>query len=411
MADYSRWRTDNVKEALKTRRVVIISGARQTGKTTLAKEILNKGNVFMPLDKKGILTSALDDPAGFVKNKSGTMIIDEIQKAPELIPEIKYAVDNDRRPGQYLLTGSANIKSLPSVTESLAGRVKNIRLRPLTQGEILRKKPFFLKMAFDGEFPKKISGYDKETIFDLAFIGGYPEAVLLKTQKERKDWHKDYLNTLVSRDLRDIANIKRQNSLRELIRILASWSGKFMDLPPICNALGLSKPTTDSYINALESLYLFEKVAPWTKTDYERVGRSSKTYATDTGLMASVLGWNKKEVMLNADRAGKLMETFVFHELAAQVELDNAYSLYQYRDRKGREIDFIVEREDEALIGVEVKAGHSVSKEHFASQLWFKENIIKGKKPYFGIVLYSGEHTLSFGDGMLAVPIAALFNP
>ncbi|MCL1956488.1 MAG: DUF4143 domain-containing protein, partial [Fibromonadales bacterium] len=227
--------------------------------------------------------------------------------------------------------------------------------------------------------------------------------------KERKDWHKDYLDTLIARDLKDIANIKRQNSLRELIRILASWSGKFMDLPPICNALGLSKPTTDSYINALEALYLFEKVAPWTKTDYDRVGRSPKTYATDTGLMTSVLGWNKKEVMLNSDRAGKLMETFAFNELAAQVDLDSAYSLYQYRDRKSREIDFIVEREDEALIGIEVKAGQSVSKEHFASQMWFKENIIKGKKPYLGIVLYSGEHTLSYGDGMLAVPIAALF--
>jgi len=410
MTDYPRWRTDSVKEALKTRRVVIVSGARQTGKTTVAKEIRNKHNVFMPLDKKNILTAALDDPAGFVKNESGTMIIDEIQKAPDLIPEIKYVVDNDRRPGQYLLTGSANIKSLPSVTESLAGRVKNIRLRPLAQGEILRKKPAFLNMAFEGKFPKKIIGYDKEAIFDLAFRGGYPEAVLLKMQKDRRDWHKDYIDTLIARDLKDIANIKRQDSLRELIKILASWSGKFMDLPPICNALGLSKPTTDSYINALEALYLFEKVAPWTKTDYDRVGRSPKTYATDTGLMTSILGWNKKEVMLNPDRAGKLMETFVFHELAAQIDLGGVYSLYQYRDRKGREIDFIIEREDETLVGVEVKAGQSVSKEDFAPQIWFKENIIKGKKPYTGIVLYSGEHTLSFGGGMQAVPIAALWG-
>jgi len=409
MTDYLRWRNNNVKEALKTRRVVIISGARQTGKTTLAKEIQDKNSTFMPLDKKNILAAALEDPTSFIKNESGTMIIDEIQKAPDLIPEIKYTVDNNKRPGQYLLTGSANIKSLPSVSESLAGRVKTIRLRPLTQGEILRKKPAFLELAFAGDFPKKITGYDKDAIFDLAFRGGYPETMLLKTQKERKDWHRDYIDTLIARDLKDIANIKRQNALRELIRILASWSGKFMSLPPICTALGLSKPTAESYINALEALYLFEEVPPWIKTDYDRVGRTPKKYATDSGLMTSVLGWHKKEVMLNTDRAGKLMETFVFQELAAQIDLNNEYSLYQYRDRKGREIDFIIEREDEALIGVEVKSGHNVSKKDFASQIWFKENIIKGTKPYIGIVLYSGEYTLSFGDGMLAVPIAALW--
>ncbi|MCL2282291.1 MAG: ATP-binding protein [Fibromonadales bacterium] len=410
MTDYPRWRSNNVKEALKTRRVVVISGARQTGKTTLAKEIRDKNSVFMPLDKKNILAAALEDPTGFVKNESGTMIIDEIQKAPGLIPEIKYVVDNDRRPGQYLLTGSANIKSLPSVSESLAGRVKNIRLRPLTQGEVLRKKPSFLELAFAGEFPKKISGYDKDAIFDLAFRGGYPEIMLLNAQKERKDWHRDYLDTLIARDLNDIANIKRYSALQELIKILASWSGKFMNLPPICTALGLSKPTAESYINALKALYLFEQVPPWIKTDYERVGRSPKTYATDTGLMASVLGWHKNEVMLNTDRAGKLMETFVFQELAAQIDLSSDYSLYQYRDRKGREIDFIIEREDEALVGVEVKSGHNVSNEDFEPQIWFKENIIKGARSYIGIVLYSGEHTLSFAEGMLAVPIAALWG-
>jgi predicted AAA+ superfamily ATPase len=389
MADYSRWRTGNVKEALKKRRIVVISGARQTGKTTIAKAALSKNDVFMPLDRKVILTAALDDPAGFVKNESGTMVIDEIQKAPDLIPEIKYMVDNNRRPGQYLLTGSANIKSLPSVSESLAGRVKNIRLRPLTQGEILRKEPAFLERAFNKDFPAYIKGYDKDSIFGLAFRGGYPEAVLLKKPKERKDWYRDYKDTLLARDLIDVANIKRQHALRKLMEILSAWSGKFMDIPPICSVLGLSKPTVESYINALEALYLFEKVPPWTKTDYDRVGRSPKTYATDTGLMTSILGWKQKEIRLDPDRSGKLMETFVFQELAAQVDLGGAYALYQYRDRKNREIDFIIEREDGALVGVEVKAGHNVSKNDFAPQIWFRENIVKKKKPYQGLVVYS----------------------
>ena len=410
MKDYPRWRLDSVKNALKVRRIVIISGARQTGKTTIAKEALDKNSVFMPLDQNNVLDAALDDPAGFVKNESGTMIIDEIQKAPKLIPEIKYAVDNDKRPGQYLLTGSANIKSLPSVTESLAGRVKNIRLRPLTQGEMLRRPPGFLGRAFAGKFPKQISGYDKSAIFDMAFRGGYPEAAALSTQSERKSWCADYMDVLMSRDLIDIANIKRYDALRRLIEILSAWSGKFMNLPTICSALGLSRPTAESYINALEALYLFERVPPWVKTDYDRVGRSPKMYSTDTGFMTSVLGWNKSDVMLDTDRAGKLMETFVFQELAAQVDLDDAYSLYQYRDRIGREIDFIIERDDGAVLGVEVKAGHSVSKADFAPQIWFKENMMKNKQNYVGMILYSGEHVLSFGGGMLAVPIAALWS-
>ena len=413
--DYLRWRIENVREALKVRRVVVITGARQTGKTTLAKQVLDiSKNPFKPLDVKQYFDAAKLDPSDFVKNNLGTMLIDEIQKVPELISEIKYVVDNDNRNGQYLLTGSANIQSLPSVRESLAGRVRSIRLRPLTQGEILGHKPHFLKMAFDGKFPKRLDGWDKEAVFDLAFRGGYPEAVRLKTQKERKDWSKDYIDAIIENDMRDVANITRQHALRDLIWVMAAWSGRFMDLSKIGAQMGLTRPTITSYINTLEALYLFERVRPWIKTDYERAGRGYKTFATDTGFMASVLDWKQKEVLAdlevaNTDRAGKLMETLVFQELSAQIDIDEECGLYQYRDRDRHEIDFIIERTDGAIVGVEVKASSSVSGDDFKPQKWFRENIIKNKVPYRGIVLYTGADTLSFGDGMLAVPIAALW--
>jgi predicted AAA+ superfamily ATPase len=309
-----------------------------------------------------------------------------------------------------LLTGSANINSLPEVFESMAGRIKNIRLRPLTTGEILHKTPKFLEKAFNGDFKSRIKGYDKKAIFNLAFRGGFPEAVQLKTQKAAREWHKDYLSTLLKKDLQDVANINRQAALKELIGILASWSGKFMDIKQICSMLGLSKPTVVSYINALEALFLFDRVAPWIKTDYDRVGRSHKIYAADTGLMASILGWQQDEVMLNVDRSGKLMESFVYQELAAQVDLNSKYSLYQYRDREKREIDFVIEREDGAVLAVEVKAGHNVSKDDFKHQIWFRDNLVKNRKAYRAIVLYSGEETLSFGDNLLAVPTAELWS-
>jgi predicted AAA+ superfamily ATPase len=182
-----------------------------------------------------------------------------------------------------------------------------------------------------------------------------------------------------------------------------------MDVAKMGSSLAISKPTLETYINALESLYIFERVKPWVRTDYDRVGKSPKFFATDTGIMTSLLGWNKKDVMRDSDRSGKLMETFIFQELAAQIDLDSDYNLYQFRDHKQHEVDFLVERADGAIVGIEVKAGHSVSKSDFAPQTWFKEKIIKNKVPYTGIILYSGEDTLSFNDGMYVVPIAALW--
>ncbi|MCL2444141.1 MAG: ATP-binding protein [Treponema sp.] len=411
----NRWQTKNIIEALKLRRIVVLSGARQAGKTTLAKQVLVQMGLvesvnYRSLDDTDMLEFALSDPKGFVINKSNTMIIDEIQKAPKLVPEIKLAVDKDKRPGQYLLTGSANILTLPTVSDSLAGRVKYIRLRPLTVGETLGKKPDFLTRAFKKDFPDMITGYDKEAIIDLAFRGGYPEAKEINNLQHRKDWHLDYLKAIIERDLKDIANIRRQNDLQSLIGILASWSAKFMDVSQITTALSINKITLDTYINTLVSMFMFERVSPWLKTDYERVGKRSKFYSTDTGIMTSVLGWTPKDVFMNMDRSGKLIETFIFQELAALVDLDNKYHLFQYRDRTNNEIDFLVEREDGALLGIEVKAGHNVSKSDFTPQKWFIDNILKNKNTYTGLILYSGDRTIQFDENMLAVPTAALWT-
>ena len=422
--ELKRWQTESVKEALKLRRVVVISGARQAGKTTLTKQAATEGESrnavssvdYRSLDDTAMLEFALYDPKGFVMNRvskdahAKTMIIDEIQKAPKLVPEIKLVVDRDKRPGQYLLTGSANILTLPTISDSLAGRVKYLRLRPFTVGETLGKKPVFFERAFNGDFPVKITGYNKADIIDLAFRGGYPEAVAINNFRHRKDWHKDYVQAIIERDLKDIANIRRKDTLLSLFGILASWSAKFMELSQISSSLSVNKDTLDSYINILVSMCMFEKVSPWLKTDYERIGKRPKFYAADTGIMASFLGWNQKDVFMDNDRSGKLIETFIFQELAALIDLENKYTLSQYRDRLDREIDFLVERDDGALLGIEVKAGHNVSKSDFKPQEWFAENILKNKKPYTGIILYSGDRTIQFTENMLAVPTAALWT-
>lgn len=217
------------------------------------------------------------------------------------------------------------------------------------------------------------------------------------------------MDNLIRKDLIDIENVRRLDVIRDLVKILAGWSSKYMDKSKITSSLEVSKPTLEIYLNALESLFVFERVTPWVRTDYELVGKRSKIYMTDTGLMASLLNWKKEDLSLDFDRSGKMMETFVFQELAAQIDLDSDYSLYQYRDVKKREIDFLIEKEEEGIVGIEVKASSYVSKSDFDTQLWFRENILKNKTPYKGIVLYSGEDTLSFGNRMLAVPIAALW--
>jgi predicted AAA+ superfamily ATPase len=405
---FLRWQHEGVREALKDRRVVVISGSRQSGKTTLAQQVATKKDSFVTLDDSTILSVALLDPLGFVQHSQGTMIIDEIQKAPNLLLAIKQVVDMNNRAGQFLLTGSADIRTLPTISDSLAGRISHVRLRTLTVGEILGKNPTFFDRAFNRDWPMQIRGYGRAEIIDLAFRGGYPEIIRL-SEARRKRWYWDYVKSLLSRDLRDIVNIQRQDVMERLLNILVSWSGKFMDIGAICSKLTIARNTFSSYVNALILLCLFEKVPPWLRTDYERVGRREKIFATDTGLMASLLNWRPADVAFDADKSGKLIETFVFNELIAQIDLKYGYSLRHYRDRDNREIDFIVENDNGEILGIEVKAGSAVSKNDCRPMLWFKNNIVKDK-PFIGVVLYTGENVLPLGSDMFAVPIAALWQ-
>jgi predicted AAA+ superfamily ATPase len=406
--EYARRQMESISRSLKTRRVVYLSGPRQCGKTTLAKRFMNDDNKYRSLDDPGLLKVALEDPIGFVKNPSGMMIIDEVQKAPDLIPSIKMAVDSDKRAGQFLITGSADFHKLPTVTESLAGRISKIRLRPLCIGESLGNQPVFLQKAFDQDWPPQIKGYDKQAVIELAFRGGFPECLPMSA-KERKAWHLDYANTLLERGLRDIANIRRKAAMRKILETLMAWSGRFMETAGLCAKLSITKATFETYINLLETIYLFERAPAWIGTDYDRVGKKDKIYAGDTGLMASLLNWRLEEVLLDSDRSGKIVETLVFNEIKAQIDIEHGYSLCQYRDRLGREIDFVVEDDQGALLGIEVKAGTAISKNDAKHLVWFKKNIIPDKK-FIGIVLYAGENVLPLGENISAVPIGALWS-
>lgn len=402
-----RWQGNTLEHAMTTRRVIWLGGARQCGKTTLVKKWSMGSATYRTLDDASFLNIAETDPAGFVRLGDGTLIIDEIQRAPALLSAVKMVVDANNRTGQYLLTGSANIRTLPHAQESLAGRMGIVRLRPVTEGELRGAQPDFLDRAFAGSFEG--AEIDRSTLLQLAFRGGYPEAIRLPAE-ERGRWYRDYVDALLTRDLRDIARITRHHAIKELIHVLAAWSGKLMDTAAIGAGLSLNRATLETYINALETLYLVERVPPWTHTDYQRAGRQQKLFMTDGGLMAAVLRWDVEQIMFDGDRSGKLVETFVHNEIAAQIDAAaDRYALYHYRDRERREIDFIVERSDQALLGIEVKAGSAISHNDFRHLTWFRDHIAKDR-PFLGVVLYTGTVPGRMGDNLWAVPIGNLWR-
>ena len=330
---YPRWQKATIEQLLLERRVLLLSGPRQCGKTTLARQLESDETEYRTLDDHTLRQAAENDPEGFVKSGARTLVIDEAQRVPALLPEIKKSVDADTRFGRYLLTGSSHIQSLPTVGESLAGRIANIRLRPLAQGEIQKTASRFIDSAFKQSFSmsRGHARCDRDAILEIAFRGGFPEATRL-FDRGRKRWHIDYVNAILERDLKEIVRIHRKNAMRELTLALAAWSGKFMDVSAIGSGLSIRRPTMEAYISALETLYLVERVYPWTKTDYARVGKQSKLFMVDSGLMASLLGWKMELTRFDSERSGKLIETFAFNEIMAQVDAkDGRYKLFHYR--------------------------------------------------------------------------------
>jgi predicted AAA+ superfamily ATPase len=422
---YIRWQAKTLQNTLSKRRVLILAGPRQCGKTTLVKGLADKNTIYRTLDDPTLLNAALTDPQGFVRHDNELMIIDEVQRVPLLLQAIKQNVDDNQNPGRFLLTGSANIQSLPGVTESLAGRVSKIRLRPLALGEIYGIPPHFLERAFQQKFSIRkpfragVSAageeglgefWDKDAYLSVAFRGGFPEARCFFEEREYQAWHRDYISALIERDLKDIANIRHKDGMAKLLEVLAAWSSKFMDVASICKSLSLARPTVESYINALEALYLVERVRPWHKTDYDRVGKQEKLFMTDTGMMAAILLWRFEKVRLDGDMNGKLLETFVFNQLSAHLDVHaSQYQLTHYRDREQREVDFVVERDDGSILGIEVKAASVVDKSMFKHLIWFSEHIVP-KQEFVGIVLYTGEHIVPFGPNLWAVPMSCLWS-
>jgi len=403
----------NLMEAIEDTPVVLIHGSRQCGKTTLAKSVGEAlGYAYITFDDENQLGAAKADPVGFVKSLPEKAILDEIQRVPELFLSIKDSVDANRIPGRFILTGSANVLLLPKLSDSLAGRMEIIHLRPLAQCEITGSKPNFLASLFSESLLSGAGGTNQKTnalgrsLADIIVKGGYPAAVNRSSAKRRNVWYRDYITTILQRDIKDLANIKNANVLPKLLSLAASQTGRLFNSSELASPFSISRPTVREYLALLEQIFLIEELAPWHSNRLSRLIKTPKLHLSDTGLASSLLGINADELWKDKELLGQLLETFIYQELRKHAGwYDEDLKFYHFRNKDKVEVDILIEK-GRLKAGIEIKAAATVKPSDFKGIIRLKE-ACKGDFAG-GVVFYDGEQVLPFGDKLYAVPISLL---
>ena len=408
---YPRRLRPRLDEALADTPVVLLNGPRQSGKTTLVQQLADKaGRRYLTLDDPATLLSAQDDPVGLVRGLDRA-VIDEVQRAPGLLLAIKRAVDQDRRPGRFLLTGSANVMMLPGVADSLAGRMETLALLPLAGCEIHGGKGRWLDALFSGTPPSIARSKRKalgESLARTVLCGGYPEAVGRTTPRRRAAWARQYVEALIQRDVREIANVEKLDHLPRLLRALAQMAGQLCNFAQLAGQVGLDSKTAGKYLAVFEQIFLLRRVAPWSVNRLGRIVKTPKIHFLDSGLLCSLSGLTEASLAHERGRFGHALESYVFGELLKLASwAEGEYELFTYRDKDQIEVDFVVEDRGGRVAGVEVKAAASVSRDDFAGLR--RLATLAGRKFAGGVVLYDGTETLPVGDGLWAVPVSTLW--
>ena len=406
---HPRFAEPRLLQALADTPVVLIHGPRQCGKTTLAQHLgARAGYAYKSFDDEVTLAAARSDPIGFVADLPAKCILDEVQRVPGIFSSLKLAVDANRVPGRFLLTGSANVLLVPALSDSLAGRLGIQRLYPLAQSELAGHPPHFLDTLFGGRFPvKKRLRLGRELAARIA-AGGYPAALARSTARRRASWYRAYVETMVQRDVRDLARIASLNTLPRLLSFAAGQTARLINISDLGAPLQLSRPTIRDYVTLLEGVFLLEELPPWHSNRLSRLIKTPKLHVGDTGIACALL--NRDAAALWEDRAllGQMLETFVYQELRRQASWqEDEIRFYHFRDRDGFEVDLVLERPGGELAGVEVKAGATVTAADFRGLRKLREGA--GKHFRTGVVLYDGDVAASFGEGLYAVPLSELW--
>lgn len=405
---YPRKIRRRIETALTDTRVVLVTGPRQAGKTTLVKQIAGGDLPYFTLDNLTTLTAAQQDPIGFIRGLDRA-VIDEVQRAPALMLAIKESVDNDPRPGRFLLTGSSDLMTLPRVADSLAGRMEVISLLPLSQSELLSTTSTFLEQIFSGEIPPIKHAVVADDLIDSVITGGYPEAIARKSPSRKQDWYLNYIDAIVQRDLHDIAQIEHSLLIPRLLQSLAHHSSQLVNHSKIGSVLDMNHTTTNKYIGILEQLYLIKKLPAWHSNRLKRLIKTPKLHFLDTGLLAALLGISKAKVKKDRRLFGALLETFVFSELLKDSSWsDMRCEFSHYRDKQQHEVDIVIQNRSGELVGIEVKASATVTGDDFTGLRKLAE--AHKEKFVLGLVLYDDDKTVPFSDRLHAVPVSAVWN-
>lgn len=386
----------------------MLAGPRQAGKTTLARAIAERDRTYVTLDDATVLQAATSDPTGFIRNLQHAAI-DEIQRAPDLLVAIKQSVDDDPRPGRFLLTGSANLMTLPRVADSLAGRLETVPLLPLAQAELAGTAvPSFLDRLLRGEPPEGGRGPVGPALIEAVLAGGYPEALARQSWVRRQDWYLDYVDAIVQRDVRDIAQVDQLDRMPRLLRLLAEHAGRLINHTATGAALGLNHVTTQRYTALFEQLFLIRSLPPWYNNALKRLTKTPKLHFLDAGLLAAVRGITPDGVARDRTLFGPILESFVFSEVLKLAGWsDERLTLSHYRDKDRHEVDIVVEDRRGRIAGVEVKASATVTADDFKGMRRLAE--ATGDRFSLGIVLYDHDRPVPFGDRLWAIPLSSLW--
>jgi uncharacterized protein len=399
-----------VRAALADTRVVLVNGARQSGKSTLVRLVgAGSGAEWRSLDRAVTRQAAEQDPTGFVTDAEA-MVIDEIQRVPELLLAIKEEVDADYRPGRFLLTGSARVLGLRTLPDALPGRMETIELWPFSQGEIDATPDRFVDAVFaHGPGLRHSSTVSRRDYAERLVRGGFPEAVARTDRRRRERFFDAYVADLINRDVIQLAEIERGAEMRRLVRLLAARSGQLLVASALANDTGLSNNTVGRYLALLEEVFLIKRIPAWSRNLSTRVTGTPKVTLVDAGLAANLVDADASGLLQPGSPFGQLLEGFVLMELARQLTWsDERVDLYHYRTRDQVEVDAVLESRRGRAVGIEVKASSTVRAEDFRGLRHLADRL--GDDFLVGLVLYTGIETLSFGPRLRAMPVSALWQ-
>ncbi|MBN2384551.1 ATP-binding protein [bacterium] len=406
---YPRFLQPRIVEALADSPVVLIHGPRQSGKTTLARLVGDEaGYTYFTFDDDVQRAAAQADPVGFVADLPERAVLDEVQRVPELFTSLKSVVDAQRKPGRFILTGSANVLLVPRLADSLAGRIEILRLHSLSQAEMVRQRPDFLDCLFAARFKNKPFGHRLGKALTARLVsGGFPPAVARASHHRQAAWYRDYGDTLIQRDIRDLSRIAALDALPHLLAAAAGQTACLLNVSKLAGPFQISRQTIREYLTLLSRIFLLDELPPWHSNRLKRLVKTSKLHLGDTGLACALLGLNGDSVWADRLLLGRLLETFVYQELRRHASWrEEAIIFSHFRDKDQVEVDLVLESGGR-LAGVEVKAAATVTHKDFKGLRKLKDAV-----PHFvaGIVLYDGDTMARFGDRLYAVPLTRLWE-